>query len=241
MERLIQNTMIRRVRLLDILIHSNQWTPIKELTNHLKCSQQTILSDCDYFENEWLDYVVMEISKKRGIRIYMHKNHSVSELYKKMMKNSSDLALLESFFFYPNKDTSFHVKRLYTSESSLYRSYKRLKLVLSDRNIDITHNEDKYDLVGENELQIRLFLMLYFCEAYEENEWPFPINKDYIYELINSAIKIFPFKITLDSIKFFMYSMAISIIREEQGFTFSVDRDFGEIAHTNKEVFGRIR
>nr|WP_086443817.1 helix-turn-helix domain-containing protein [Enterococcus sp. 12C11_DIV0727]OTO68146.1 hypothetical protein A5866_000341 [Enterococcus sp. 12C11_DIV0727] len=132
MERLIQNTMIRRVRLLDILIHSNQWTPMKELTKQMKCSQQTLLSDCSYFENEWPDYVIMEISKKRGIRVFMNKNHAVSELYKKMMKNSSDLALLESFFFYPNKDTSFHIKRLYiscllyTSRCVKYISIQRL-------------------------------------------------------------------------------------------------------------------
>ncbi|ALS36305.1 hypothetical protein ABID30_003514 [Enterococcus rotai] len=241
MERLIQNTMIRRVRLLDILIHSNQWVPIKELTKRLNCSQQTLLSDCDYFENEWLDYVVIEISKKLGIRIYMHKNHSVSELYKKMMKNSSDLSLLESFFFYPNRDTSFHTKRLYISESSLYRSYKKLNLVLSDRNMDITHNQDKYVLVGENELQIRLFLILYFCEAYEESEWPFPINKYFIYELTNDAIKIFPFKVTLDSIKFLMYSMAISIIREEQGFTFSVNHNFEKTSDKNRIIFEKIK
>lgn len=240
MERLIQNTMIRRVRLLDILIHSNQWTPIKELTKQMKCSQQTLLSDCSYFENEWPDYVIMEISKKRGIRVFMNKNHAVSELYKKMMKNSSDLALLESFFFYPNKDTSFHTKRLYISESSLYRSYRRLKLVLKDRNIEITHNLDTYALSGDNELQIRLFLMLYFCEAYEEYEWPFLIDKNYIYELVNSAIKIFPFKITLNSMKFLMYSIAISIIREEQGFASSIEYEFSKHRHTNKDIFEKI-
>lgn len=236
MERLIQNTMIRRVRLLDILIHSNHWTSLKDLTKRLKCSQQTVLSDCDYFENEWLDYVVMEVSKNLGIRIYMNKKHSVNELYKKMMKSSSDLALLESFFFYPNKDTSFHVKRLYVSESSLYRSYKRLKLVLNDRKIDITHYQDAYVLTGENELQLRLFLVLYFCEAYEETEWPFPIEKEYIYKLVNIVTKTFPFKITLNSIKFLMYSMAISIIRGEQGVNCPVKHDHCRGKITNKTV-----
>lgn len=237
MERLIQNTMIRRVRLLDILFHSNQWISMGDLAKRLKCSQQTLLSDCEYFESEWLDYVVMEVSKKQGIRVYMNRNHSISELYKKMMKSSSDLALLESFFFYPNQDTSFHIKRLYSSESSLYRSYKRLKLALKDRKIEINHDQDTYVLVGENELQLRLFLIVYFCEAYEESEWPFSIDKEYIYKLVNSTIKIFPFKVTLNSMKFLMYSMAISIIREEQGFILSVNHHFKKAVVINDTVF----
>ncbi|MBO0470124.1 helix-turn-helix domain-containing protein [Enterococcus sp. DIV0242_7C1] len=241
MERLIQNMIIRRIRLLDILIHTNQWVPMKELTVRLSCSQQTVLSDCDYFENVWSDYVIIERSKKRGIRILMNKNHSIGELYKKMMKNSNDLTLLESFFFYPNKDTSFHAKRLYISESSLYRSYKRLQLVLMDRNITIAHAQDTYVLCGENELQIRLFFILYFCEVYEESEWPFAIDKDFICELVNSILKILPFRVTPLSLKFLMYSMAIAIVREDQGFMFSVGHDVGRNIDTNETIFQKIK
>lgn len=218
MERLLQHTMIRRVRLLEFLVQSNQWIATNQLTKKLNCSQQTILSDCEYFENEWPEYVVIETSKKLGIRLYMNRQHSIGELYKKMMKSSGDLSLLESLLFFPNQDTLFHKQRLYTSESSLYRSYRRLKQVLNDRNLDILHQQDTYSLVGENELQVRFFLVLYFCETYEEKEWPFPVDKQLVQDCLAILVKYFPFKQTINAMKFLAYSFAILLIREEQGF-----------------------
>lgn len=224
MERLLQHTMIRRVRLLEFLVYSNQWISTKFLMQQLNCSQQTILSDCEYFENEWSDYVVLETSKKLGIRLYMNRQHAISELYKKMMKNSGDLSLLESLFFYPNRDGVFHRQRLFTSESSLYRSYRRLKQVLNDRNLDILHQQDQYSLIGENELQVRFFLILYFCETYGEKEWPFPVDQQFVYKCLTVIIKYFPFEQTISTMKFLTYSLAVLLIREEQGFPLRMDK-----------------
>lgn len=189
---------------------------VNYVTNKLSCSPQTVISDCEHFENEWPNYLSIDISKKRGLRFQMVKNQPISDLYKEVMKEALTFSLMEITFFNPGRPSSFYSQQLFISHSSLYRVFRSLKPVLEERSIPFT--QASYTITGANELQIRYFLILYFLEVNKLNDWPFPIEKKKLIEALQIVKSSFKFKMNVSFSNYLLYAMAVTIIREQQGF-----------------------
>lgn len=213
---MLLNSTSRRLKLLELLNSSGQWVLVNYMAKELGCSPQTVISDCEHFENEWPDYLTIDFSKKRGLRFQMVKNHPISDLYKEVMKEALTFSLMEIVFFNPGLTSSSYSQQLFISDSSLYRVFRSLKPVLEERGIDFT--QTTYTLTGSNELQVRYFLILYFLEVNKLNDWPFPLEKEQLRQTIELIKRIFKFKMNVSFSHYLLYSMAITIIREKQGF-----------------------
>ena len=216
MDRMLLNSTSRRLKLLELLNSSGQWVLVNYVAKELGCSPQTVISDCEHFENEWPDYLTIDFSKKRGLRFQMVKNHPISDLYKEIMKEALTFSLMEIAFFNPGMNSTFYHQKLFISDSSLYRVFRSLKPILEERGINFA--QTSYTMTGSNELQVRYFLILYFLEVNKLGDWPFPLDKKLLMETIEIVKSIFEFKMNVSFSNYLLYAMAITIIREQQGF-----------------------
>ncbi|MFD2388130.1 helix-turn-helix domain-containing protein [Enterococcus rivorum] len=216
MDRMLLNSTSRRLKLLELLNSSSQWVLVNYVAKELGCSPQTVISDCEHIENEWPDYLTIDFSKKRGLRFQMVKNHPISDLYKEIMKEALTFALMEAAFFNPGMNSAFYHQKLFISDSSLYRVFRSLKPLLQERGIDFA--QTSYTMTGSNELQVRYFLILYFLEVNKISDWPFPLDKKQLMKTIEIVKSIYEFKMNVSFSNYLLYAMAITIIREQQGF-----------------------
>lgn len=216
MEKILLNSTSRRLKLLELLNNAGHHGDVNEFAKKLGCSPQTVLTDCEYFENGWPDYLTIDFSRKRGLHLQMMKNHPISDLYKDVMKDSLTFSLGETIFFHPGMSSDFYSQKLFVSESSLYRLFRALNHVLEERDILLT--QTSYVMTSTNELQIRYFFILYFMEINKPRDWPFFLDKLKLIELVDIIKKDFKLKMNFSISNYFLYAIAITLIREQQGF-----------------------
>ncbi|WP_430603384.1 hypothetical protein IGJ02_000789 [Enterococcus sp. DIV0724b] len=223
MERLLSPSMHRRVLLLNLLNGPKSWVTSDYLAESINCSKKTIMLDCQYIEDRWSDYLTIETSRKHGIRLITSPHRSIHEIYIEIMQESNAFSLLESIFFDPMQPASFWEKNLFLSNSSLYRLSNIISSALKDRNIQMSRSP--YFVHGKDERQIRYFFTCYFIEVYGIREWPFHLDREKVFRLSNKINKKFELELNDSQIVHLAYSIAVTIIRERQGFLIQNRKD----------------
>ncbi|MGX7265263.1 helix-turn-helix domain-containing protein [Enterococcus crotali] len=223
MERLLSPSMHRRVLLLNLLNGPNSWITSDYLAESIDCSKKTIMLDCQYIEDRWSDYLTIETSRKHGVRLIASPHRSIHEIYIEIIQESNAFSLLESIFFEPKQPAHFWEKKLFLSNSSLYRLSNLISSALKDRNIQMSRSP--YFVHGKDERQIRYFFTCYFIEVYGIREWPFHLDRDKIFRLSNKINRKFELELNDSQIVHLAYSIAVTIIRERQGFLIQNRKD----------------
>lgn len=80
-------------------------------------------------------------------------------------------------------------------------------------------------LTGTNELQVRLFMAAYFLEVYDVYEWPFQLDQKVVWTTVNQIDRHFDLKLNFLQKAELSFLIAVSIIRQQQGFLNSGKRD----------------
>lgn len=223
MERLLSPAMHRRVLLLNLLNEPNGWITSEELADKINCSKKTLMLDCQYIEDRWSDYLMIETSRKYGIRLTVSPYQSLHEIYVEVIKESNAFSLLESIFFEPNETATFWEKKYFLSSSSLYRLSNLILSALKDRKIEMSRSP--YFVYGKDERKVRYFFSSYFMEVYGVREWPFPLDRESVFSLTNKINEKFELKLNDSQIVHLANSIAVTIIREKQGFLINKKRD----------------
>ena len=223
MERLLAPSMHRRVLLLNLLSSSNGWITSDYLAEKIECSKKTIMLDCQYIEDRWSTYLTIETSRKHGIRLITSPHKSIHEIYNEIIQESNAFTLLESIFFQPNKQAAYWEQKLFLSNSSLYRLSKVIDGALKDRNIQM--DRSPYFVHGKDERQVRYFFTSYFIEVYGIRDWPFQLDRKKVFNLTNKINHKFNLALNDSQIVHLAYSIAVTIIRERQGFLIQSKKD----------------
>lgn len=223
MERLLSPSMHRRVLLLNLLNGPNSWVTSEYLAESIECSKKTIMLDCQYIEDRWSDYLTIETSRKNGIRLIASPHRSIHDIYNEIIQESNAFSLLESIFFEPMQPAVFWEKKLFLSNSSLYRLSNLISSALKDRNIQMSRSP--YFVHGKDERQVRYFFICYFMEVYGIRAWPFHLDREKIFRLSNKFNKKFNLELNDSQIVHLAYSIAVTIIRERQGFLIQNRKD----------------
>ncbi|MEI5993250.1 helix-turn-helix domain-containing protein [Candidatus Enterococcus mansonii] len=223
MERLLSPSMDRRVLLLNLLNGPNSWVTSDYLAETIDCSKKTIMQDCQYIEDRWSDYLTIETSRKYGVRLIASPHRSIHEIYIEIIQESNAFSLLESMFFEPMKTAAYWEKKLFLSNSSLYRLSNLIASALKERNIQMSRSP--YFVHGKDERQVRYFFTCYFIEVYGIREWPFPLDREQIFKLSNKINQKFKLELNDSQIVHLAYSISVTIIRERQGFLIQSRRD----------------
>ncbi|GGC75527.1 helix-turn-helix domain-containing protein [Enterococcus wangshanyuanii] len=223
MERLLSPAMHRRVLLLNLLDEPNGWVTSEELAEKIDCSKKTVMLDCQYIEDRWSDYFTLEVSRKYGIRLITSPYHSIHDIYIEIIKESNAFTLLEAIFFQPNQSAAYWEEKFYLSNSSLYRLSNSILYALKDRKINMSRSP--YYVYGKDERKVRYFFTSYFIEVYGTRDWPFPFDRAKIFTLADKIVAKFDLELNDGQLVHLVNSIAVTIIRESQGFLIKNRRD----------------
>ncbi|MGY3766623.1 helix-turn-helix domain-containing protein [Vagococcus vulneris] len=216
MRDLLDIPMQRRLRIIEQLNEAPGWTSSNELAKLNNASLRTINNDISYLKDNWYPHLLIETSKKNGVRLTTLPSSHVMLVYNYVFKNSDSFRLLDAIFFDTTKSIEKWGETLFISESSLYRIINELTLSLT--NYSLTLEKKPCRIIGETELNVRLFFTSFFREAYSVTEWPYPMNKkdtiDFVLSLLNSHNK----NIQSNQVMKLTNLVCTSLIRISQGF-----------------------
>ncbi|MEG0372408.1 MAG: helix-turn-helix domain-containing protein [Enterococcus sp.] len=216
MRHALSSTKNRQINIIQILRTANNYVSIKQLAESVNAVPKTVVSDCLEIEDQWGDIVQIEKSASGEFRLSEKDNHSVHEIFSAILKESPTFQLLELLFFQPGKLRTDLEKELFLSSSSLYRRIVKLNEGLGERGLQIDRNQLR--LIGHDERQLRIFMASYFTEVYDVYDWPFPLNQAAIVKAANYLNESFNLNLTFIQKTEFSFLLAVSLIRQEQGF-----------------------
>lgn len=214
MKTLLSNSANRQVLIIEKLKYSDDWVPVKSMVESIDASPKTIIKDCEDIEDRWGHIVSIQINGSSALLLSEKKGHSVSEIFSEMIHESIAFQLLEQIIFHPGKSRSELQKELFISSANLYRQIVKLNDILAAFGVSI--DRTNICLLGENEVQTRIFLAIYFSEAYDYNSWPFPtIDRRKVEQLVEKMVSSYPQELSLP------FLVGATLLRQRQGFVVS--------------------
>lgn len=216
MRHALSSTKNRQIELIELLRTSNNFVSIKKLAEKVNAVPKTIVNDCQEIEDQWSDIVQLEKNSLGDLHLTEKDNHTVHEIFSEIIKESPTFQLLEILFYRPGVLRSDLEKELYLSSSSLYRRIVKLNEGLKMRGLEIDRNN--LTLVGEDERQVRLFMASYFLEVYDFYEWPFELDQQMIAASVFHLSDQLDLHLTFYQRTEYAFLLAVSLIRQEQGF-----------------------
>lgn len=225
MFELMSHNAQRLKNILTFFVLRTEWITHKELANELDTSVRTLSNDIKYLKERWGDHLNFESHPQFGIREHSLSVNHVESIINDMTKESLALSLIEILFFEPNMDLDYYVDALFTSRSSLLRSLNKIQEYLESKSIFVLHNNGKYSLYSEAELDLRKFFSRFFIELYQSDFARFPIAQGLkaFVDMVASKTKFADNDVSYNLIHFYIQ---ISLYRENQGFQLEVrDRD----------------
>lgn len=217
MEQLITTEMTRRILLLNLLYGADDWLTTEKIATRLHCSTKTVIADCRYIEERWPDQLMIETSKKSGVKLTISTYHSIHDIYVDIIKSSDSFTLMETIFFYPGEHSETMANRVFLSNSSLYRLSRKLNKALRERNLTIQSNP--FVFVSKSERHIRYFFTSYFIEVYGVHKWPFSFDKATLIGLAKKFDTDFQLHLSDFRIIQMAFSIAVTLTRIGQGFS----------------------
>lgn len=206
----------RRLKILEHLNEKADWISSNDLAQENNASLRTINNDVSYLKDNWYPHLLIETSKKNGVRLRTQPSSHVEIVYRYVLKTSEAFRLLESMFF----DTTLSIEKwgeqLFISESSLYRITNAMSESLSKYGLILEKKPCR--IIGTNEFFVRCFYTSFFREAYNATEWPFPVNKKDSVFFVRQLAKNFDFELDDNQLIHMNYIFNVSMIRQSQGF-----------------------
>ena len=216
MRELLDSSTRRRLEILEQLNQTADWISSNELAHTNKASLRTINSDVQYLKENWFPYLIIETSKKNGVRLSTPPSSHASLIYKSVVDNSEAFQLLEKIFFNPKTNIEDWEEEMFISESSLYRIANQLSnslehygLVLQKRPCRVTNHNEHY---------VRYFYTTYFHEIYGMYDWPFTIDRNGTIKLAQKMFDALGYQVNEVIVMDLAYLIAVSFERISQGF-----------------------
>lgn len=216
MRELLGNTIKRRLEIVEELSRKGNWVTSIDLSDQLSVSLRTIASDIKYINETGASLFRIETSKKNGIRLIPHRNKQISDGLKLVYQESEAFHFIDHIFFQPDKSCDFWADTFFYSDSTSYRLTNNIAAAFKEFNVSL-HLSPCY-LYGEKEEQVRQFYSHYFSEAYDQQSWPYPLDRKAVYCLTDELYKATGlYYDDLLSAKA-VHIVSVSLIRYQQGF-----------------------
>lgn len=216
MRELLDTPTQRRLKILEHLNEVSDWISSNELAQENNASLRTINNDVSYLKENWYPHLLIETSKKNGVRLRTQPSSHVEIVYRYVLKNSEAFRLLESMFFNTSLSIEKWGEKLYISESSLYRITSAMSDSLAKYGLVLEKKPCR--IVSNDEFFVRCFYTSFFREAYNATEWPFPANKKDSVKFIRLLAENFHFELDDNQLIHMNYIFNVSMIRQSQGF-----------------------
>lgn len=216
MRELLDSTSKRRLLILERLSHSEKWISSQELADLCQASLRTINNDIHYLRENWSPTLLIETSKKNGVRLITPSTSQFHHIYTQTLKKSDTFRFIEEIFYEPTQSLDYWVEKLFISESSLYRISNQINRSLMRSNIRFSKRP--CCLTSKNESDVRYFYTTYFTELYSMVDWPFALDAKKTLDFIECYLQAKNFPADDLELQSFSFLLAISAIRFQQGF-----------------------
>jgi len=217
MNNLLTSSEKRRLKVVDYLEKKRDWVNLEELASASDCSSKTLLSDFKFFEENWSDYLKLDFSKYRGARVSFNHLHNMHSLHKEVLQKSGVMRFLKEVFLEPNYSINEWGKKLFLSESSLYRMVRAIDKEFSP--LGITFHTQPCSIIGDKERHIRLLFSNFFEQVYEIYYWPFAdINRERLVKMVQRIGQKLGRKMDDRLLNQVAIAVAVTLIRMKQGF-----------------------
>jgi len=217
----------RIIGILEVLSVQKGWITLTELADHVEASERTVSADLSVLRRRWGQKLRIEISTKNGIRMGNQSTGILGSVLLDLFNDSMALNWLKEILLHADKGTKYYEEKLFTSRSTLNRLLPKINKVFAGQGMSIQCRNDKYRIVGDNELFLRQFFTGFMLEMYGLNLQKYDVDVDLgvLMRIIQSVEK--------QNRKFWSYAMmpgnditdtylmaffVVSLVREEQGF-----------------------
>ena len=234
MRELLDSSTKRRLEILEQLNQTANWISSNELAHANKASLRTINSDVQYLKENWFPHLIIETSKKNGVRLSTPPSSHASLIYHSVILNSEAFQLLEKIFFNSETNIEDWEEEMFISESSLYRISNQLAASLAHYGLSLQKRPCR--VTNKNELHVRHFYANFFIEVYGMREWPFALNRRKMVNLAQQLLANFGYDLNEVLTMHLAYLLAVSFERMSQGFFTAVD-NADQIGDELKQAF----
>lgn len=234
MRRLLRNTVQRRLAIIDALREALEWQSTEAVAELLNCSVKTILSDVAAINESWGEYVGIDYSRSKGLRLNDALHNTPRQLSRELMDESDVLVFLERLFFQPNEDLDYWLNELFISEATFYRMIRQIDKVLGERGLVLERKP--FRLTAPMEHWVRIFYVQLFVEKYGLVEWPFELERERLVDFIETITQTFEIELNDRELLENSYLLGTIIIRASQGFVLSAE----EVPETNQITIDKL-
>lgn len=137
MKQLLNSSTYRRIQFVEFLDQLPSWCDVKEAARKIDCSAKTLLSDIDYINEFWGDYIYIEYSKFQGVRLNNITSNKMGNVYGLIYSESNEFQFVEKMLYESNQDADYWINELFMSEASFYRMVNALEDFLKRRGLQL--------------------------------------------------------------------------------------------------------
>lgn len=209
MRSLLSKIEQRHLLILESLFNSESLT-LAQLSTITKTSKRNIQHDIQII-NSYISPMEIFASLKEGYSLSQPSNYSIDFIYRCTLKESLEYRLIEMIFFEKHKNLEDYANSLYISLSTLKRTIKKINQESNNLGFKISTGPIK--LIG-NEKKICSFMITFFSEAYEDENYPFPkIQIKTLTKIINLIVSNNRLEINYPDMYMLKVIIMVSIIR----------------------------
>ncbi|MEA4933586.1 MAG: helix-turn-helix domain-containing protein [Lawsonibacter sp.] len=243
MRELLDASSQRGMKVLETLIWMDNWVTARELASMLNVSERTILDDLSYLKKRWGKYLNVDISVKNGILMHNRNIAIMGKVFIDIFNDSTALQWLERILFFPDQNIEFYENKLFVSKSTLNRLLPKINGFLLKNGMSIQRNNNKYRIVGNDELYLRQFFAGFLIELHglDFKMYNTKLDMSVFSEIVGNIMRLAVKSKSQDpivrddiAIGYFSVFYFISLIRESNGHKIFSDRQMnGELSETN--------
>lgn len=178
MFNMLESSSERILRILAIILESEDTITIKDLAKKLSVSEKCVYNDLKYIESKFNNRLEINYLKPYGIEVIGLSTDTFLTIQSEMLLESNQIRFILLLFNYPGKDFNYYADKLHTSLSTMYRYYPKVKNTLAKYNLSLQNKKGKYSIISENEYDFRKFfttlnndIYLYDLDKIISNEW----------------------------------------------------------------------
>lgn len=208
----------RLIKILDILLHSDDWITIREIAKKLAVTEKTIHDDLNYIQDNLNSKIEIETTFPYGIRSSKMTPNIFLDAQSEILFNSITIQFILLLLKIPGRDLNFYSDELHISRSTLYRYLPIIISNFEKYGITIQNSSGKYEIIGKNEYLYRRFFttFLYEIRGYSTKDILPEELKDFLTQRLKKMYAQNGEEISDLQSAYYSIFYYISIIREEQ-------------------------
>ncbi len=159
----------RLINTLKLLLKSEDWLTVREISDLLNVSEKTIHDELTYIQDTFNDKVGLESLSPYGIRASKLSVNVFLDIQSQILLNSIPIQFILALVQYPDQTLNDYAEKLHTSRSTLYRYIPVISDYFKKYKLEIKKNGSLYSFVSEDEHLFRRFFSTFLFEIHGYN------------------------------------------------------------------------